>query len=143
MPMYDRIIPYLERARLYHLARLNSHWFWLDEPLVSAFIERWRLETHTFHMLFEECTVTLQDVAFQLGLPVDGEAMSGCLSEFEKFMEGARPAWEWFQDLFGELPPPNKVKQMTVHFTWFHERFRVYQQMRSRTLFSFTHVPTS
>ncbi|RYR48656.1 hypothetical protein Ahy_A07g034712 [Arachis hypogaea] len=28
-------------------------------------------------------------------------------------------------DLFGELPPPNKVKQMTVHFTWFHERFRV------------------
>ncbi|RYR03442.1 hypothetical protein Ahy_B06g082401 isoform B [Arachis hypogaea] len=107
MPMYDRIIPYLERARLYHLARLNSHWFWLDEPLVSAFIERWRLETHTFHMLFEE------------------------------------PAWEWFQDLFGELPPPNKVKQMTVHFTWFHERFRVYQQMRSRTLFSFTHVPTS
>ncbi|RYQ97667.1 hypothetical protein Ahy_B08g093748 [Arachis hypogaea] len=29
------------------------------------------------------------------------------------------------EDLFGELPPPNKVKQMTVHFTWFHERFRV------------------
>ncbi|RYR15763.1 hypothetical protein Ahy_B04g072693 [Arachis hypogaea] len=40
-------------------------------------------------------------------------------------MEGGRPVWEWFQDLFGELPPPNKVKQMTVHFTWFHERFRV------------------
>ncbi|RYR51048.1 hypothetical protein Ahy_A06g026105 [Arachis hypogaea] len=29
------------------------------------------------------------------------------------------------EDLFGELPPPNKVKQMTVHFTWFHERFKV------------------
>ncbi|RYR35163.1 hypothetical protein Ahy_A10g050301 isoform G [Arachis hypogaea] len=88
MPMHDRIIPYLERAGLYHLARLNSHWFWLDEPLVSAFVERWRPETHTFHMPFGECTVTLQD-------------------------------------LFGELPPPNKVKQMTVHFTWFHERFSV------------------
>ncbi|RYR48352.1 hypothetical protein Ahy_A07g034381 [Arachis hypogaea] len=24
-----------------------------------------------------------------------------------------------------ERPPPNKVKQMTVHFTWFHERFKV------------------
>ncbi|RYR07801.1 hypothetical protein Ahy_B05g075250 [Arachis hypogaea] len=23
------------------------------------------------------------------------------------------------------LPPPNKVKQMKFHFTWFHERFRV------------------
>ncbi|RYR74348.1 hypothetical protein Ahy_A02g009024 [Arachis hypogaea] len=28
-------------------------------------------------MPFGECTVTLQDVALQLGLPVDGEAMSG------------------------------------------------------------------
>ncbi|QHO18872.1 uncharacterized protein DS421_11g324180 [Arachis hypogaea] len=125
MPMYERIIPYLERAGLYHLARLNSQWFWLDEPLVSAFVERWRPKTHTFHMPFGECTVTLQDVAFQLGLPVDGEAMSGCLGEFEKYMEGGRPAWEWFEDLFGERPPLNKVKQMTVHFTWFHERFRV------------------
>ncbi|RYR19830.1 hypothetical protein Ahy_B03g064723 isoform F [Arachis hypogaea] len=72
MPLHDRIIPYLERAGLYHLARLNAHWFWLDEPLVSAFIERWRPETHTFHMPFGECTITLQDVAYQLGLPVDG-----------------------------------------------------------------------
>ncbi|RYQ99457.1 hypothetical protein Ahy_B07g087388 isoform D [Arachis hypogaea] len=72
MPLHDRIIPYLERVGLYHLARLNSEWFWLDEPLVSAFVERWRPETHTFHLPFGECTVTLQDVAFQLGLPVDG-----------------------------------------------------------------------
>ncbi|RYQ96831.1 hypothetical protein Ahy_B08g092717 [Arachis hypogaea] len=64
-------------------------------------------------------------MAFQLGLSVDGKAVSGCLAEFEKFMENGRPAWEWFQELFGELPPPNKVKQMTVHFTWFHQRFRV------------------
>ncbi|RYR35166.1 hypothetical protein Ahy_A10g050301 isoform H [Arachis hypogaea] len=85
MPMHDRIIPYLERAGLYHLARLNSHWFWLDEPLVSAFVERWRPETHTFHMPFGECTVTLQDVASQLRLPVDGEAVSGCLGFHERF----------------------------------------------------------
>ncbi|RYR51324.1 hypothetical protein Ahy_A06g026342 [Arachis hypogaea] len=72
------------------------------QPLVSAFIERWHPETHTFHMPFGECTVTLQDVAFQLGLPVDREAV-----------------------LFGELPLPNKVEQMMVHFSWFHERFSV------------------
>ncbi|RYR08447.1 hypothetical protein Ahy_B05g076138 [Arachis hypogaea] len=35
------------------------------------------------------------------------------------------PAWEWFEELFGELPPPDKRKLYTVHFTWFHERFRV------------------
>ncbi|RYR03605.1 hypothetical protein Ahy_B06g082669 [Arachis hypogaea] len=51
-------------------------------------------------MPFGECTVTLQDVALQLGLPVDGKAISGCLAEFEKFMESARPAWQWFQELF-------------------------------------------
>ncbi|XP_057756329.1 serine/threonine-protein phosphatase 7 long form homolog [Arachis stenosperma] len=79
MPLHDRIILYLERAGLYHLARLNAHWFWLDEPLVSAFIERWWPETHTFHMPFRECTITLQDVAYQLGLPVDGQAVSGVL----------------------------------------------------------------
>ncbi|RYR10371.1 hypothetical protein Ahy_B05g078833 isoform D [Arachis hypogaea] len=76
-------------------------------------------------MPFGECTVTLQDVAFQLGLLVDGNAVSGCLAEFENFIEGGRPAWEWFQELFGELPLPNKVKNITVHFTWFHERFWV------------------
>ncbi|RYR17930.1 hypothetical protein Ahy_B03g062590 [Arachis hypogaea] len=33
-------------------------------------------------MPFGECTVTLQDVAFQLGLPVDGEVVSGCLGVY-------------------------------------------------------------
>ncbi|QHO20647.1 uncharacterized protein DS421_11g339810 [Arachis hypogaea] len=125
MPLHDRIIPYLETAGLYHLARLNSEWFWVDEPLLSAFIERWRPETHTFHMAFGECTITLQDVAYQLGLPIDGAPVNECLTEFENLMEHGRPAWVWFRELFGELPPQSKVKQMTVCYTWFHERFRV------------------
>ncbi|KAL4276967.1 hypothetical protein AHAS_Ahas20G0260100 [Arachis hypogaea] len=115
MPLHDRIVPYLERAGLYHLARLNARWFWLDEPLVSAFIERWRLETHTFHMPFGECTITLQDVAYQLGLPVDGLPVSGCLTDFEKLMKEGKLTWEWFQELFGELPPQNKGYQPQFH----------------------------
>ncbi|RYR35460.1 hypothetical protein Ahy_A10g050604 isoform D [Arachis hypogaea] len=84
MPLHDRIVPYIERASLYHLARLNVRWFWLDEPLVSAFIERWRPETHTFQMPFGECTITLQDVAYQLGLSVDGLPVYGCLTDFHE-----------------------------------------------------------
>ncbi|XP_052113884.1 protein MAIN-LIKE 1-like [Arachis duranensis] len=125
MLLHDRIIPYLETAGLYHFARLNNQWFWVDEPLLSAFVERWRPETHTFHMLFAECIITLQDVAYKLGLPIDGEALSRCLTDFENLMENGRPAWVWFRKLFGELPPQNKVKQMTVCYTWFHERIRV------------------
>ncbi|RYR13540.1 hypothetical protein Ahy_B04g070476 isoform J [Arachis hypogaea] len=78
MPMHERIIPYLERAGLYHLARLNSQWFWLDEPL---------------------------DVAFQLGLPVDGEAVSGCLGEFET----------WFHERFRVLPPDASEETVRIY----------------------------
>ncbi|RYR15076.1 hypothetical protein Ahy_B04g071814 isoform A [Arachis hypogaea] len=75
MPLHDRIIPYLETAGLFHLARLNSQWFWVDEPL---------------------------DVAYQLGLSIDGAPVSGCLTEFENLMEHGRPAWVWFRELFAD-----------------------------------------
>ncbi|MFQ6641117.1 hypothetical protein Gotur_016422 [Gossypium turneri] len=33
--------------------------------------------THTFHFPCGECTVTLEDVALQLGLPIDGSPVTG------------------------------------------------------------------
>ena len=49
----------------------------INQELVSALVERWRLECHTFHFLYGECTVTLEDVTLYLGLPIDGEAVIG------------------------------------------------------------------
>ncbi|KAL8119562.1 hypothetical protein AgCh_016895 [Apium graveolens] len=39
-----------------------------DAGLISAFLDRWRPETHTFHLRFGEATVTLEDVYYILGL---------------------------------------------------------------------------
>ncbi|RYR13887.1 hypothetical protein Ahy_B04g070651 isoform C [Arachis hypogaea] len=123
MRLDERYVPYLQMARLYHLARMNDKWFRLDEPLVSAFVERWRPETHTFHMPFEECTITLQDVAYQLGLPVNRHYVSGFLTDFHVYIQGAQPAWQWFQELLGVLPPANQIQKFVVNCTWFQETF--------------------
>ncbi|RYR09946.1 hypothetical protein Ahy_B05g078399 isoform C [Arachis hypogaea] len=96
MRLDERYVPYLQMAGLYHLARLNDRWFRLDEPL---------------------------DVAYQLGLPVDGHYVSGCLTDFHVYIEGGRPAWQWFHELLGVLPPANQIQKFAVNCTWFQENF--------------------
>ena len=51
--------------------------FKIDHHLVTALVERWRPETHTFHLPVGECTITLEDVALQLGIRVDGRPITG------------------------------------------------------------------
>lgn len=40
--------------------------------LLSGLVDRWRPETHTFHLPFGEMTITLKDVSMLLGLPIHG-----------------------------------------------------------------------
>jgi hypothetical protein len=40
-------------------------------------VERWRPETHSFHLLCSEMTVTLEDVAMILGLLIIGHPVTG------------------------------------------------------------------
>ena len=51
----------------------------LDRSLRTALVDRWRPETHTFHLLCGEMTPTLQDVAYLLGLPIIGDAVGPCV----------------------------------------------------------------
>ncbi|CAN1788522.1 Serine/threonine-protein phosphatase 7 long form homolog [Linum perenne] len=43
-----------------------------DLELITALVERWRLETNTFHLYHGEATITLEDMHFITGLAVDG-----------------------------------------------------------------------
>ncbi|KAK9997051.1 hypothetical protein SO802_021737 [Lithocarpus litseifolius] len=71
----DRILDIVKRVGLEGLQRTPSRE--IDNNLITAFVERWRPETHTFHLPHGEMTITLQDVEVLLGLPIDGEAIVG------------------------------------------------------------------
>ena len=44
----------------------------IDHGLCSAFVERWHEEKSSFHLLFREMTVTLDDVSCLLHLLIEG-----------------------------------------------------------------------
>jgi hypothetical protein len=50
-------------------------WFNYDAPLITAFMDRWRPETHTFHFPVGEMTLSLEDAAMLGGLSCVGQAM--------------------------------------------------------------------
>ncbi|XP_061354297.1 uncharacterized protein LOC133298924 [Gastrolobium bilobum] len=71
----DVVANYLQQAGFLHVSRMQH--VQIDPMLISALVERWRPETHTFHMTQGEMTITLQDVAAILGLPTNGKVVTG------------------------------------------------------------------
>ncbi|XP_052477942.1 serine/threonine-protein phosphatase 7 long form homolog [Gossypium raimondii] len=101
-------MPYLELAGFGSVALIRSSDLRFD--LLSALVERWRPETHTFHFLCGECTVTLEDVAVQLGLPIDGSPVTGVSS----FTDPAAVCYQ----LLGKSPEDGDKYFSGIKFTW-------------------------
>jgi hypothetical protein len=57
-------------VRAERLTRFN-----FDVPLIAVFMDRWRPETHTFHLPVGEMTLSLEDAAMLGGLSCAGEVM--------------------------------------------------------------------
>ena len=74
-------VPHVEMQRclmnlgLYQLAILPQSK--IDVSLMHGLAERWRPETHTFHLPVGEMTVTLGDVSALWGLRIDGDPIGG------------------------------------------------------------------
>ncbi|PPR93298.1 hypothetical protein GOBAR_AA27377 [Gossypium barbadense] len=113
-PPSPLIEDYLREVGFWHVAMIGRGCK-LDPKLISALIERWRPETHTFHLPYGECTITLEDVHLQLGLPVDGDAVTGSvhsadwgavcyelLGAISDNINGGRIEMGWLRDTFQE-----------------------------------------
>jgi hypothetical protein len=95
----ERYAPYLRRAGLLDIARVvNAGLPPLDPPLLTALIDRWRPETHSFHLPCGEMTVTLQDTAMILGLPIEGAAV----------VDVVNANWAHFVQLMLGVAPPER-----------------------------------
>ncbi|XP_052874598.1 serine/threonine-protein phosphatase 7 long form homolog [Gossypium arboreum] len=109
-----RLIPYLELAGFGSAALIRT--FDLRYDLISALVECWRSETHTFHLPCGECTVTLEDVALQLGLPIDGSPVTGVSAI-------AEPAALCYS-LLGASPGDDESNLSGLKFTWLKANFQ-------------------
>ncbi|PHT50915.1 12-oxophytodienoate reductase-like protein [Capsicum baccatum] len=70
---HQRVIEYIFRVGLWDVFRVGK--IQLDHKLITAMIEQWRPETHTFHLPFGEATMTLQDIQILFGLCVEGDVV--------------------------------------------------------------------
>uniref|UniRef100_A0A7N2M894 Aminotransferase-like plant mobile domain-containing protein n=1 Tax=Quercus lobata TaxID=97700 RepID=A0A7N2M894_QUELO len=69
-PMVDdrviAIVRLLDLEGLYMVPSIE-----LDHALITAFVERWCPETHTFYLPHCEMTITLQNVKIIMGMPIE------------------------------------------------------------------------
>ena len=103
---------YLREVGFWHVATVGQGCK-LDPKLISALIKRWRSETHTFHLPCRKCTITLEDVSLQLGLPVDGHTVTGSAQSSN---------WEAVcYELLGAIP--EKIEGCKVEMGWLRDTF--------------------
>ncbi|CAN1223249.1 Serine/threonine-protein phosphatase 7 long form homolog [Linum perenne] len=76
-------------------------------------VERWRLETNTFHLYHGEATITLEDMHFITGLTVDGLAVTSATlipTEAEKL-------FDYIQNLLGKKPAMSDLSSGRIKMT--------------------------
>ena len=114
-----RIMQYIDAAGLTGLFKVLD--MEVDHALITALVERWRSETHTFHLRHGEMGITLQDIKVMLGIPVDGLPVTG------------RTNYKWnllCRELLGQEPPPvipnsntSTLTGVRIKYKWLDAQF--------------------
>ncbi|XP_051221810.1 protein MAIN-LIKE 1-like [Lolium perenne] len=121
----------------------------MNATALTALVDRWRPETHTFHLRAGEMTPTLQDVFMILGLPIQSDPLcmnttsDGWRQQMENLIGMAPPppedpkertptgaSFSWIRTNFGECPEganEDTIRTYTRVYLWY---------MLSRTLFA-------
>nr|XP_034577544.1 uncharacterized protein LOC117841082 [Setaria viridis] len=117
----DRYAPYLQRAGFLPLATLVKVGLSkMNNATLTALVDRWRLETHTFHLSSDEMTIILEDISMLFELRVDGRAVTGNIKPI---------GWrDMVHLLLGVCPedPPQDVKDRKttrVSLAWLVQHF--------------------
>ncbi|KAH1189955.1 Serine/threonine-protein phosphatase 7 long form [Glycine max] len=108
----EEIIPLLRQCSFYWIIKMG--YLKINASLITALIERWRPETHTFHMRCGECTITLQDVSVLLGMCVDGAPLIG-----QTNLDWA----ELCEELLGVRPQEGELQGSVVKLSWLSHHF--------------------
>ncbi|KAL5188725.1 Serine/threonine-protein phosphatase 7 long form [Glycine soja] len=108
----EQIFPFLQQSGFGWIIKMG--YLKINVSLISALIERWRPETHTFHMRCGECTITLQDVSVLLGISVDGLPLIGPTN-----LDWA----DLCEELLGVRPQEGEIKGSMVKLSWLAHNF--------------------
>jgi hypothetical protein len=74
----ERYVPLLRQANLLAIADIVHRGMPVFNAMtITTMVVRWRQETHSFHLLCGEMTMTLEDEAMILGLPIRGRPVIG------------------------------------------------------------------
>ena len=107
MKAFINIRPYMIRTG-FHGIYCMGH-IMIDWPLITSFIKRWWLETHTFHVLVGEMSITLQDVAIILGLLIHRPVVTGI---------GLFDVAELCGELLSVTPPADALRGSALSIRW-------------------------
>ncbi|XP_058185878.1 uncharacterized protein LOC131303103 [Rhododendron vialii] len=107
------VLELIRRARLKGFCSLP--FVSVDWGLITALLEQWRPETHTFHLRPGESTIMLQNVEVLLGIPVEGKAVTKNTN--------LKPR-DLCKHLLGEQPiEESDINGMNVKASWLSDRF--------------------